>query len=172
MAPFTTFVSENPSPMLLPCLRAISYVCWPTGKKKKLPLHWMFLTIESLEFLHWRGSQVGRGDEKDGRLVQSYVSSWHTFFFNLYLCLLGDWVMENMGERRFLHLTVFWYAPGYSLQLPTYSLCALLRLWPCWIHCFSERMCHSPTSNHSCLIWKSLYSISIWQTRFKITSTV
>ena len=47
------------------------------------------------------------------------------FFFFFNLCLLGDWVMENMGERRYLHLTVFWYAPGYSLQLPPYSLCAL-----------------------------------------------
>ena len=47
------------------------------------------------------------------------------FFFFFNLCLLGDWVMENMGERRYLHLTVFWYAPGYSLQLPAYSLCAL-----------------------------------------------
>ena len=33
--------------------------------------------------------------------------------------------MENMGETRFLHLTGFWCAHGYSLQLPTYSLHAL-----------------------------------------------
>lgn len=81
----------------------------------------MFSTIESLEFLHWRGSQFGRGDEKHGRLVQSYVSRWHTVF----LTYAGDWVMENMGETRFLHLTVFGCAHGYSLHLPTYSLCAL-----------------------------------------------
>ena len=85
----------------------------------------MFATIESLEFLHWRGSQVGRGDEKDGGLSKVMFLAGTLFFFFLNLCLLGDWVMENMGERRFLHLTVFWYAPGYSLQLPAYSLCAL-----------------------------------------------
>ena len=50
-------------------------------KQNKTPLHLMFSTIESLEFLHWRDSQVGRGDEKHGRLVQSYVSSWHTVLF-------------------------------------------------------------------------------------------
>ena len=151
-------------------------------KQNKTPLHWMFSTIESLEFLHWRDSQVGRGDEKHGRLVQSYVSSWHTvffvcFFFNLYLCLLcdaGNWVMENMGETRFLHLTGFWCSHGYLLQLPTYSLHALGSGHAEFI-ASQNITCHSPTSNHSfvsCLIWKAPYSISIWQTRFKITFTV
>ena len=54
----------------------------------------MFSTIESLEFLHWRGSQFGRGDEKHGRLVQSYVSRWHTVFLT-YICVC--FVMLGIG---------------------------------------------------------------------------
>lgn len=126
----------------------------------------MFSTIESLEFLH-RGEAVSLEEEMKSMGGLSKVMFLGGTLFNLYLCLLcdaGDWVMENMGETRFLHLTVFGCAHGYSLHLPTYSLCALGSGHAEFSASQNIRVGHSPTSKHSfvsCLTRKHLYSISM-----------